>query len=184
MSTYRERREARAERLREWADKREVKADADLSRGRQMLDAIPLGQPMLTDHYSYGRDRRYRDRAVGTIERGFAHSRKADEMRSKAANIEAAAERAIYSDDPDAIERLTEKLADLEAQRDRIKRYNASCRKGARDLSILDENQQRKLLSAANAGQVRENGAMPSYALSNLSGVIKNTRDRLARLSA
>jgi hypothetical protein len=182
--TYRERREARAAQLREWADKRETKATADLDRGREMLDAIPFGQPMLADHYSYGRDRRYRDRAVGTLDRGMAHARKADEMRSKAANIEAAADAAIYSDDPDAIERLESKLADLEAQRDRIKRYNASCRKGERDLSILDECQQRKLLSAANAGQVRENGAMPAYALSNLSGAIKATRDRLARLNA
>jgi hypothetical protein len=50
MSTYRERREARAERLREWADKRAEKAGAAAERASEMGAAIPFGQPILAGH--------------------------------------------------------------------------------------------------------------------------------------
>lgn len=182
--TYRERRLARAARLREWAAKREARSEAEYARAGEMGAAIPFGQPMLTDHYSYRRDLNYRARIGRAMDRSVEHARKAAEMSSKAANIEAAADRAIYSDDPDAIERLEVKLADLEAQRARIKAYNASCRKGARDLSLLDEKQRTDILRIAQvaAFQIGPKGEFPKYALSNLSGTISTTRKRLESL--
>ena len=184
MSTYRERREARAERLREWADKRETKASAAFERADQIAGMIPFGQPILVGHHSEGRHRRDVERIGRGMTQGVEHSRTAERMRERAANIDAAADRAIYSDDPDAIERLRDKLAGLEAERARIKAYNASCRKGARDLSLLDEAQQAKLLSIAEvcAYQLGAKGEMPAYVASNLSGVITSTRKRLAAL--
>ncbi len=186
-STYRERREARADRLDGWADGREAKADADSERGRAMFDAIPFGQPILAGHYSQGRDTRYRARAGATLDRAHEHRTTAERHRSKAANIRAAASAAIYSDDPDAVERLTEKLADLEAQRDRIKAYNATARKGQPDRSLLDAKQLASLESCERHQPeyfTRKKQQMPSYALANLSGTIKTTRDRLAALTA
>ena len=170
--TYRERRERKAERLRGWADKRETKGTAEVEQGRQMLDAIPFGQPMLVDHYSYGRDRNYRGRVVSKLERGFENTNKADEMRSRADNIEAALERAIYDDDPDAIERITERIASMEAQRDRIKAENASFRKEHRD--------EFKTMTAYQRDQ-----AMPhrGYVVTNLTGNIARYRKRLEALS-
>lgn len=44
--TYRERRLAKAERLREWADKREEKADATYSTAHNIGSQIPFGQPI------------------------------------------------------------------------------------------------------------------------------------------
>ena len=183
MTTYRERREARAERLRDWADSRDRKAATAEAAARRTADIIPLGQPMLTDHYSYRGDRNRRDRMTANFAKAYEHSAKADEMRRRADSIETAADRAIYSDDPDALDRLREKLADLEAERDRIKRYNATCRKGAPDLSILDDRQRADLASVQRHTPYNsKGGAMPAYALSNLSGNIKRTRDRIAQL--
>lgn len=189
MSTYRERREAKAERLREWADKREAKADAALSEARQKADLIPFGQPILVGHYSEGRDRRYRDSIDRKMGQGVEHSRKAEEMRRRADNIEAAAEHAIYSDDPDAPERLAERIAELEAERDRIKRYNASCRKAAKaggvgDTTILTDEERAKLVRLAETcpEQLRAGGATPAYWSSNLSGNISRLRKRLDAL--
>lgn len=189
MSTYRERRLAKAERLREWAGKREAKADAASAEARQRADAIPFGQPILVGHHSEGRDRRYRDGISRKFEQSFEHANKAKSMASKADNIEAAAEAAIYSDDPDAIERLRERITDLEAQRDRIKRYNASCRKAAKtggmgDLSILDDHQRAEIATLAQvcAFQVRDGGGFPAYVTSNLSGQISRNRKRLEEL--
>jgi len=182
--TYRDRRRARAERLRGWAEKNDAKAAAAGETARAMADAIPFGQPILVGHHSEGRDRRYRSRIGRTMSRSIETSDKAREQRRRADSIDAAADRAIYRDDPDARERLTAKLADLEGQRDRIKRYNATCRKDAADTSILDETQRADLLRIAGSApyQLRAGGAFPAYALSNLSGRIKATRDRLADL--
>ena len=182
MSTYRERREARAERLRGWADKREAKSAAAHETAEQMAGLIPFGQPVIANHHSTGRDLRYRARIGATVDRAIENGRKAEEMRSKVANIEAAAAGAIYSDDPDAVERLTEKLARLEAERARITAYNKSCRKGTPDPALLDERQRDSLPTLARVGQLKANGAMPAYATSNLSGTIATTRKRLATL--
>lgn len=177
--TYRERRERRADRLRGWAAKREADANAALSAGEPYRHDIAfLTQP---GHIPE------RARMNARDERAFRSLGKADEMRQRADNIERAADHAIYNDDPDAEERLGERIADLEEQRARIVSYNVDCRRMAKtgrtgDLSILSAAQQRAAVSMANAGQLRAGGALPPYATSNLSGNIARLRERLAAL--
>lgn len=184
VSTTRERRDARAERLRAWAGGQERKGTQRLAAAQATADMIPFGQPILVGHYSERGDRKRRDRMVANMGKGIEHQRKAESMRSRADNIEAAAEHAIYSDDHDAIERLEERIAGLEAERARIKAYNASCRKGARDLSLLDETQRAELVTLARvcSFQLGPQGQMPSYVAANLSGNISKQRARLAEL--
>ena len=177
--TYRERQQRRAERLREWADKREAKADAALSQARNMADAIPFGQPILLGHHSQGRDERYRARIGATYDRAFEHATKAEDMARRANGIESQLAGSIYSDDPDALEALEARIAALESERDRIKAYNVSCRKGAPDVSVLDDRQQRRYADHIAKGQ-----PFPSYALQNLGGNITRNRQRLASLKA
>jgi hypothetical protein len=171
--TYRERREAKAERLREWAAKREGKA-SDLRKRNEPFrgDIAFASQP---GHLPE------RDRANRRDRAAWEHSKMAGSMRSRADGIESQLDTSIYSDDPDAIERLREKVERLEAERDRVKRFNATARKGSPDYSILDEAQKRDLLSSVQIGFDR-NGAFPAYVTSNLSGNIKRARDRLQGL--
>lgn len=168
MSTYRERREAKAERLREWAEKRETRAIAEHDRARELGSIIPFGQPILVGHHSEGRDRRYRDRIGRTYERAFENANKATAMNRRADGIERGLEQSIYSDDPDAVEALEARIAELEAERDAIKAENAAFRKAHRV--------ELKALTAYGRDQ-----AMPhrGYVLSNLTGNIKRNRDRL-----
>lgn len=181
--TYRERRERKAERLREWADKRETKAAAAFAASNRISDGIPFGQPILVGHHSEKRHRRDIDRIHSGMSRGIENSRKADEFRSRADNIESAADRAIYSDDEDAIEWLKERIASLEATRARIKAYNATCKKGARDASILLPAEQEELLVCLKYAAFQcPGGRFPQYVTANLSGNIKRQRDRLAML--
>jgi hypothetical protein len=173
---YRDRRLAKAERLREWADKREDKARADLEANKPYEGDIAFAtQP--------GRIIE-RERVIARSERAFANADKASEFRSRADEIEAQAERAIYSDDEDAVERLEERIEQLVAERERIKAYNASCRKGQRDVSLLDERQQATLASVAKYSgyQLGKNGAAPAYWTANLSGNISRQRKRLAEI--
>lgn len=181
--TYRERREAKAERLREWAAKREAKAAAAWSASHAIADNIPFGQPILVGHHSEGRARRDQARIQELGFRGLEHMNKAREFDSKAANIEAQAERSIYSDDPDAIKRLAERIATLEAERDRVKAYNTSCRKGSPDLSLLDERQQRDIASCLHfQSYACPKGQFPAYHLAGLNANIKRNRDRMTSL--
>jgi Domain of unknown function (DUF3560) len=181
--TYRDRRMAKAERLKGWADGREAKSDAAFERSKAISDQIPFGQPILAGHHSEGRARRDADRITNGMRQGVEHSRKAEEMRSRAANIEAAAAGAIYSDDPDAAERLRAKIADLEAQRARIVAFNKTCRKGAADPSILSDEQRVQLAGVLRYSSFQsKGGAFPAYATSNLSGQISAARKRLASM--
>lgn len=122
--TYRERRLAKAERLRDWAGSRERKSAAAFGTAERISDGIPFGQPILVGHHSEKRHRRDLDRIDSGMQNGIKHARKAENFRSRADNIEAAAERAIYDDDPDAIERLEEKIAKLETEREASKTLN------------------------------------------------------------
>jgi len=187
--TYRERRERKAERLREWAEKRETKAETAYERSRQIADMIPMGQPILVGHHSEKRHRRDIDRMDRGMRASIDNSRKADDFRRRADGIEAAAERAIYSDDDDAIERLRERIAELEAERERLKAYNASARKAAKqggvgDTSLLTAGERKELAGIAKACSymLGPGGAMPSYKLTNLGGNIARNRKRLAGL--
>ena len=190
----RERREARAARLREWADKREAKAQAGFQAVHDLADSIPMGQPILVGHHSEAHARRDQDRIHSGMRRAVDNQDTAKAMRQKAANIESAVDRAIYSDDPDAREQLERKIADLEAQRAAITAYNLDCRKAAKtgghgDLSLLEWDTPSGLRSiarmvndCATAGQLRPGWALPAYAASNLSGNIARLRKRLETL--
>lgn len=121
---YRERRLARADRLRGWADKRAAKSAAAFTGARRALDGIEPGQPILVGHHSEKRHRAALDRHDSRMRQGFDSQELASSMNSRADNIEAAAASAIYSDDVDAVDRLREKIAGLDAERERIKAVN------------------------------------------------------------
>jgi hypothetical protein len=176
--TYRERRMAKAERLRGWAAKREQDAAAVFEAGRPFTSDIAFNtQP---GHIPF------RAKLIAREDRAVQSLTKAGEMASRADSIEAAADRAIYSDDPDAVEALEARIAELEAERDRIKAYNASCRKGSPDESLLDEKQRRDLATIRRvcSYQLGKNGQLPGYELSNLSGNINRNRKRLASFTS
>lgn len=181
--TYRERRAARVENLRLWAERREQRAAADYAVGDPYRGDIAFAtQP---GHIPE------RARVIRATERAFESMEKAENMRERADSIERQAAHAIYSDDPDAPERLREKIAALEASRERIVAYNKSARAAAKrgeatgDLSILSESEKRDLLASLRFEYMRRPGApFAPFVLSNLSGNIKRHRDRLAAIEA
>jgi hypothetical protein len=164
---------ARADRLEEWAAKRAAKSEAALNGARILADGIPFGQPILVGHHSEKRHRRDLDRIDSGMRRGIEHHAMATSMASRADNIRAAADHAIYSDDEDAIERLGERIAELETKREARKAANAEYRKA-----------HRAELAAMTAYQRSQAVPWPSYSISNLGGNIGRLRERLAGLEA
>ncbi|HXN62321.1 MAG TPA: hypothetical protein VN886_17890 [Acidimicrobiales bacterium] len=179
-TTYRQRRDAKAERLRSWAEKRQRTAAA----------VFEANKPFTTDHAFNTQPGHIplRARIVAQEDRHHESLRKAAEMASRADGIESAAAHAIYSDDPDAVERLTERIALLEAERDRVKRFNAACREAgqvtAAALEVLTPAEREHYAGTAHtcSAFLGKAGQMPAYVLQNLAGNITRQRQRLAQL--
>lgn len=177
--TRRERLTAKVERREEWANRRREEAAALLKRN----------EPYRGD-YAFNTQPGHipeRARAIRREDRAFEHLRTAQHHDAKASGLADQLDRAVYSDDADAVQQLEARIAEREAERDRIKAYNATCRAAVKagrkmgDTSLLNERQREDLKSCAVAGQLRaEKGCpFPGYVLSNLGGRIAADRDRI-----
>lgn len=109
----RERAEDRAKRLR-------GQAAAAHESARAEVEQIPMGQPILVGHHSERAHRRALDRHDAKMRKGVELDRDARAAESAAAG----AGRAILADDPEALDALRAKLAELEAQLDDAKAVN------------------------------------------------------------
>lgn len=79
-----ERAEYRAERYEARADAAKAESMASYRRSHEMMDAIPLGQPILIGHHSEKRDRNYRDRAWNLMGASVAADKKAKHYTNRA----------------------------------------------------------------------------------------------------
>lgn len=173
---YTAKREARYQRLLLAAERAQEQGDSRLNTGNKMFSIIPMGQPILIGHYSERRDRNYRERARNNISKGYELHRQAEELRQRSESVKA--NNAIFSDDPQATEKLEEKIARLEARQERMKEVNKLVRKEDRDgLSDLGytENEVIHLLSKTKFG----GPGYASFELTNNNANIKRLKDRL-----
>ena len=161
--TYRDRREGRAERLREWAGKREDRAAAVFKASEPFRGDIAFNtQP---GHIPF------RAKLIAREDRAHESVAKAASMRSRADGIEGQLAASIYDDDPDAIGQLRERITRLEAERDEAKAVNAAYRK-----------EHTTELAAMGTWERDQAMPYPGYHFQNLSGNLSRQRARLARL--
>lgn len=119
-SDYEERRNRRIERYKELSRKAEERSNQYMnSSANKTLERIPLGQPILSDHYSANSHRRLIERAQANIRKSIEQDDKSKFYSDRAKSAENS--KVIYSDDPQAIEKLKEKLERLENERNSIK---------------------------------------------------------------
>jgi hypothetical protein len=179
MDDFASKRERRAERFRELAEKHDNISNGRHFAARQELEMIPPGQPILVGHHSEKHHRAH----LKHIDRHFAkakeHHDKAEYFRRRAQAIES--NRAIFSDDPDAAEKLIDKIERLKKRQGLMKRANQLIRKddreGLADLGFSGEVIDR-LFVADFAGRT----GFPGYALTNNSANIRRLEKRLAQM--
>lgn len=117
---YEERRNRRIERYKELSKKAEERSNQYMnSSANKTLERIPLGQPILSNHYSANSHRRLIERAQNNIKKSIEQDDKSKFYSNRAKSAENS--KVIYSDDPQAIEKLKEKLERLENERSSIK---------------------------------------------------------------
>jgi Domain of unknown function (DUF3560) len=170
MSTRRERLEGRAARRRDWAGSRAGKAAAAHRASDEAVEGLPVGEPRHPG--PSGRAlARLRERSQDAMSAAVEHERMAEVHSGKAETIERHLRESIYDDDPDALERLEEKLGELEQRRAEMNAANRAFR-----------GEHREELKAL--GELARDDALPhpKYELTNLSGSITRTRKRITRL--
>lgn len=181
--TRRERMERRLDRRLEWAAGRDKKATASLTRAHSIADNIPLGQPILVGHRSEAHARRDIARIDAGMRQGVESSQMAAHHRSKAAEIERQLDRSIFSDDPDAPERLRERIAELEEKRDARKRANTAYKRGGIEAVRAEVGDEMALEGATTLRLCHwVKVPYPPYSLTNLGANIRRLRNRLDAL--
>ena len=180
--TRRERLEAKLEKRREWADKREKEAAARFAGVRRITDNIPFGQPILVGHHSERHARADQRRIDSGMRAGFDAQNMAAHHIGKAGGLADQLDKSIFSDDTDALERLQERIAELKAQRDAMKKSNAAYRKGpaawAAHLGVSSEREA-ALRTKIEADYSWQRQPHPAYELTNLGGNIRRLEKRL-----
>jgi hypothetical protein len=183
LNFYEAKQQARRERLQGASERAGRESNALYGRGRSMADVIPFGQPILVGHHSEKRDRGYRSRISRTFERAHEAGQKAQELAARAASVGTAG---VSSDDPDAVVKLREKLAGLEANQARMVVVNREIRKGGAGL-------QERLIGLGLPALVADSIVMPDFAgrvgfpdyrLKNNGAEIRRTQKRIAELLA
>ena len=161
--------------------KSEAESDQLYLRSKQMAGVIPMGQPILVGHHSEKRDRRYREKIDGTMRRSVEAGKKADYYADKAQCIKD--NDAIFSDDPQALSKLEQKLAALKDRQEFMRAANKCLRKKDREgflkLDFASAELWTRLLNPEWGGV-----GFAAYSLSNNNANIRRTQKRIAVLKA
>lgn len=126
LNIYEQKQQNKKERLLAKSETLSIEATRVHDEGMTALKAIPFGQPVMPDHYSYRSDIAYRRRAVNKIGKSFDLSKKASLFQQRA---EAVGTGGISSDDPDAVLKLTVQLGQLKKKHDTMLSMNAEARR-------------------------------------------------------
>ncbi len=185
---YEERRQARIDRLHGRSEKAQAESHAAWEAECKLGDQIPLGQPILVGHHSERGHRALIKRLHRLADKGLAEQQKAEHYAEAAEAAEH--NRAVSSDDPEALRKLREKLAAAEALQARMKAANVAIRKHAKagpEAQVaalveqgLSESTARKLLTPDFCGRI----GFADYALTNNSAERRRTKKRIAELEA
>lgn len=184
-SDYAERQDARRERLQERAERKRQESDASYQRSRELVEHIPMGQPILVGHHSERAHRNALDKSWQALGKSVALSGYADSLEGRAARVGKAG---ISSTDPDAIQKLKSKLSGLEKAQEKMKAVNKIVKsKKLNDAEkvekivsdgLLERQQAGGMLKPDFAGRV----GFADYALQNNNAEIRRTRKRIEEL--
>jgi hypothetical protein len=122
IEEYNDRKAAKAERYKKLAEKARNQSESAYQAAKKIGDFIPFGQPILVGHHSEGRHRRDLSKIDNNMRKSIQLDEKAEYYENKAKNVENS--NVISSDDPEAIDKLKNKLKRLQANQELMKSAN------------------------------------------------------------
>lgn len=177
---YEERRQKRLDNAKRLAEKNKQESDALWEAGSKMASAIPLGQPILVGHHSENRDRNYREKINNTFDRSLDAQKKAAYYDQKAEAI--ASNTAIFSDDPEALEKLWQRLSELEKLQEFMKAANKCLRKHDKEGFLKLPHTTAAHWEELNKPDCYGQTGFAGYKLSNNNATISRIKKRIAQL--
>lgn len=116
---YEERKQKRIERYKELSQKAKAESEARSNSTANRILMMTPGQPIIIGHHSEKKAIRLHERASEDIRKAIEADNKSKYYEEKIETVKN--NKAIYNDDPNAIQKLKEKLEYLENQRNLIK---------------------------------------------------------------
>lgn len=126
---YAARLDAKRERLEDAAERAEAASNAAYKRVQAISHNIPMGQPVLVGHHSEKHHRADIKRMDNGMRKSVEESNKAAYYAGRAESVGTGG---ISKEDPEALDKIGAKLAELEAKQARMKAVNAAIRKHAK----------------------------------------------------
>lgn len=177
---FEQRKQNRIEFAQAQAQKNRKKSDDLYQQASKMSAVIPFGQPILVGHHSEKSDRNYRNRIHNTFGEAFEAMDKADYYKNKAESIEA--NTAIFSDDPEALQKLKEKLISLQSSQDFMKAANKCIRSKDKETFLKLPHATEALWDEVNKVGVMGSKGFAGFELRNNNANIVRIKNRIASL--
>lgn len=184
-SDYNDKKAARLERYETLAAKNEQLAKDKAKYASEIAACIPMGQPILVGHHSEKRHRNTLDKIHNTFGASVKADEKAAYYRDKADSLLNGT--AISSDDPDAVDKLEEKLETLMATQQLYRSINVIVRNKKMEALGKIEALQALGLSNDTANKLLLPGhccgaGIAHYKLANNSANIRRIKQRIEYL--
>lgn len=178
MNAYEAKQDARRDRLDRRSERLRQEAQRRFKTVDQIVQAIPMGQPVLVGHHSEKRHRRDLARMDTNMRAGVEAQKAAAEAAARAASVGTGG---VSSDDPDAVVKLREELKAAEDRQDKMKRANAAIRKGD-DQALADMGFSVNLIAKLKQPDCIGRAGFADYQLKNNGANIRRIRERIAYL--
>jgi hypothetical protein len=179
---FEERKNNRIQNATKQAGKNEKKSQELAEQAKEMASVIPPGQPILVGHHSENRDRNYRKKIGNKWSQVVEAEKKAEFYADKAESI--AKNDAIYSDDPDALPKLRQKLADCEANHAFMRASDKFLRNSDKEGFLKVSGASVKLSDQLSAINSYTHTGFPGFAFKNSRAEIDRLKKRIAYLEA
>jgi hypothetical protein len=184
MNTFEARRLARIERLKTAAARKAALSDSYHNKSRAYTEYIPFGQPILVGHHSEGAHRNALDKSWKALGKAVEAGKESADLARRAAAAENST--AIFSDDPEAVQKLKEQINSLEKNQDLMKRINTAYKKLGNLAAVAALPEFAEVADLIKDGEITlrvtpyHGKPFPGYALSNNSANIRRLKARLA----
>lgn len=184
-SNFEERKQNRLAAYEHLAGKAANDSDAAYNKAHEIGSYIPMGQPILVGHHSEKRHRRDIEKIDNNMRRSIEADKKQKYYQGRAEAL--LSNTAISSDDPNALDKLQEKLDNLKGLQELMKDANkiirhkkhAPAEKVGQLVEMgLTEERATKLMNAGNFG----GPGFPSFRITNNGANIRRIEERVKHL--
>jgi len=164
------------------AEKNTSLSDQQFNAAHEISSFIPMGQPILVGHHSEKRHRRDLDRIHNLHGQSIKAAEKAAYYADKANTIES--NTAIFSDDPQATDKLRSKLKDCEELQTYMKAVNKCIKKNDKEAFLKLPGASEEKWIIVNTPDCFKCKGYPHYKLTNNGAEIRRLKARIKQLEA